>query len=188
MKISSPIPRQMSRGTSKKHRQRYVLGVLLASLTTLLACQPEKPKMVGGLTGVVFNYDQTSYAFVRVNGKEVGGGLDAAKLGGYTGGGGGMCCNAIPVGAREVEVTLDPAKGNAITFSAPVEKWWPDAANYIVVHILPEKTAVVQIRNNLPHARADLLEKRQEELGLPKHVSSKGYWLDGPEIRTDGKE
>ena len=185
MKISSPIPRQMSLGTSKKHRQRYVLGVLLASLTTLLACQPEKPKMVGGLTGVVFNYDQTSYAFVRVNGKEVGGGLDAAKLGGYTGGGGGMCCNAIPVGASQVEVTLDPAKGNAVTFLAPVEKWRPEFANYLVVHILPERTASVEMTRNLPHARADLLEKRLDELGLPKDVSSKGYWVVGPEIYSD---
>lgn len=182
------ILRQISYRPSGCHLRYFVPLLLVALLATLSACQSEQPKIVGGLTGVVFNYDQTTYLFVSVNGKEMGRGLDSVEQGAYSGGGGGMCCNAVPVGATEALVTLIPVKGEPFTVTAPIEKWWPDAANYLVVHILPGRKAVVQIRNNLPHARADLLEKRQEELGLPKQISSKGYWVDGPEIRTDGKE
>lgn len=183
MTIMKALHERFSKNTFSPTMFALALGMLIG----LSACQPNERAVVGGLNGVVFNYDQTSYVSISVNGKEMGRGLDAADLGSYAGGGGSMCCNAVLAGATEAVVTLIPAEGQPLTVTAPIEKWWPDAAHDLVVHILPEKKVVVQITNLTPHARADLLKERQRELGLKVGHLPEGYWVSGPEIRIDGK-
>jgi len=73
---------------------------------------------------------------------------------------------------------------------APVENWWPDAAHDLVVHILPQKKVVVQITNMQTRPRRDLLQARLDELGLKATIYETFMtgWVDGPEVRTDGKK
>ena len=100
-------------------------------------------------------------------------------------GGGVMCCFRLPENAKEAEVEIQSSSGDYKT-TAQIEKWWPDLAHYGVVHILPGRKVVMQVTPSAPRPRKDLLEKRQEELGLEKKVLF-DYWSAGPIERIDGK-
>lgn len=159
----------------------------LALLVTAFACgcTSAEPKMVGGMTGVVYNYSQETFVLIKLNGKTVGTGTDKVKVGDVTGGGGGMCCTSMPLGATKAEVALTTAKGEMVTVTAPVEKWWPDLAEYAVLHLLPGRKVVVEIRSTGVHARRDLQEVRIKELGLTKEVELPLYGLNnGPHERA----
>lgn len=161
-------------------------SVQTTTLVLLISsCQAQEPEMVGGITGKAYNYSQESFAFVKINGKTVSTALRKAKIGGVQGGG-GMCCIALPLGVKTVDVTLDPSKGEAVTVKAPVEKWWPDMANSAVVHILPGRKVVVEIKTAYTWPRRDLMEARIKELGLKKEEEYDGIYTDGPNERTDG--
>ncbi len=165
------------------NRRAYLHWIVWALLMT--GCGAQEPKMVGGITGMAYNYSQESYAFVKINGKTVGGGVEKTKIGGATSSG-GTCCIELPLGAKTVQVTLDPAKGEAVTVNAPVEKWWPDMANSAVVHILPGRKVVVEVKTVYTWPRRDLIEARIKELGLKKEVELTGVYTNGPNVRSDG--
>lgn len=159
----------------------------LALFFTTLACGCVNagPKMVGGMTGVVYNYSQEGFASVKLNGKTVGTVVNKAKIGDVTGGG-GMCCNSMPLGATTTEITLITPKGEPVTVTAAVEKWWPDLASSAIVHILPGRKVVVSIGTKT-WPRKDLLDARIKELGLAKeHDDPTDPWTLGPLRRADG--
>lgn len=159
----------------------------LALFFTTLACGcvSAGPKMIGGMTGGVFNYSQEGFASVELNGQTVGTAAKKTKIGGVTGGG-GMCCIALPLGATTATVLLDPAKGEPVTVTAAVEKWWPDLAYDAVVHILPGRKVVVSIGPRT-WPRKDLLDARIKELGLIREYDEpNALWTLGPLERTDG--
>jgi len=158
-----------------------ITATLLATLTACSAVEPQKVS----LTGIVYNYSQESIVDVRINGQGVGS-SDDAKPGGVMGGS-GMCCFDLPVGAKQVEVRIEPAVGDGFTTTATIEKWWPDLAHYGVVHVLPGRKVVMQITPSAPSPRKDLLEAQQRALGLPVGVTFR-MWSAGPIERIDGKE
>lgn len=165
--------------------RRLKLAITLFPLL-VMGCAQAGPKMVEGMTGVVYNYSQESFPTVKLNGKTVGTVINKVKVGGVTGGG-GMCCVAIPLGATSAEVTLMDVKGQPITVTATVEKWWPDLASEAIVHILPGRKVVVSI-SPMTWPRKDLLDARIAELGLIREVEDKpGIPRTlGPLERADG--
>ena len=152
----------------------------------VFGCTSKPPETVG-VTGIVYNYSQESYALVKVNGKTVGTALEKVPYG-DVGGGGGMCCFQLPVGATEAEVFLDLALEDGVTVTATIEKWWPDLAHYGVVHILPGRKVVIEIRSVYVWPRRDLLNSALKELSLTPTYNYTGPMNDGPLERTDGKQ
>jgi hypothetical protein len=166
-----------------KRKYRWLL-VLTSCLVGVVGCVAKEPDTVS-LTGIVYNYSSETIAFVKVDGKDIARGLDETPNGGVKGGS-GMCCFELPVNAQvvDVEITL----WNKVKFRTPasIEKWWPDLAHYGVVHILPGRKVVMQVTPSYPAPRKDLLELRQQELGLEKKVLFRA-WSSGPIERVDGK-
>ena len=154
-----------------------LLGLCMAG------CNAKEPATVS-LSGIVYNYSQEALIAVYIDGKDIGS-MDDVKPGGVTSGG-TICCFKLPAKATEVEVEVKLPKGQGYKTIAQIEKWWPDLAHYGVVHILPGRKVVMQVTPSAPRPRKDLLEKRQEELGLEKKVLF-DYWSAGPIERIDGK-
>ena len=138
------------------------------------------------LTGMVYNYSQEGYAWVKVNGVTAGSVLKKVAPGGVSGGA-SICCFELPVGATQVEVQVEPSIGEGFTTTATIEKWWPDLAHYGVVHILPGRKVVMEVTPSAPLPRKDLLEAQQKAQGLPVKVNFQ-IWAAGPIERTDGKK
>ncbi len=149
----------------------------------LAGCEAKEPATIS-LSGIVYNYSQDSLATVKINGKTAGTTMGKVAPGDVSGGG-VMCCFRLPENAKEAEVEIQSSSGDYKT-TAQIEKWWPDLAHYGVVHILPGRKVVMQVTPSAPRPRKDLLEKRQEELGLEKKVLF-DYWSAGPIERIDGK-
>ncbi len=158
-----------------------ITATLLATLTACSAVEPQKVS----LTGIVYNYSPESIVDVRIDGQGVGH-ASKAQPGGVMGGG-RICCFDLPVGAKQVEVRIEPAIGDGFTTTATIEKWWPDLAHYGVVHVLPGHKVVMQVTPSAPSPRKDLLEAQQRALGLPVGVTFR-MWSAGPIERIDGKE
>lgn len=164
-------------------RMFYKLIVGLGVLFGVAGCGAGEPKTVG-VTGIVYNYTQDSFATVKINGKTVG--TTARKVQpGDVSGGGVMCCFNLPIGATEIEVELESSSGDYKTI-AQIEKWWPDLAHYGVVHILPGRKVVMQVTPSAPSPRKDLLEAQQRALGMEVKTLFK-IWDAGPIERVDGK-
>jgi len=187
-------PAQKPDFSAARFNRMSIAFIILAAIAVLGGIYPSlasvgKPKMVGGLSGVVFNYDQKTYVFVKLNGETIGS-VDEAQLGSFSGGGSANCCFALPEGARDVQISLFEPGMKETKIVAPVENWWPDAAHDLVVHILPQKKVVVQITNMQTRPRRDLLQARLDELGLKATIYETFMtgWVDGPEVRTDGKK
>ena len=164
-------------------RLAWWIGVIALLLATT-ACSAKEPKTVG-LTGVVFNYSQESYAWVKINGKTVGTVLESVEPGDI-GGGGGMCCFKLPEGAKTVEVYFEPAEGDGFTLVATIEKWWHDLAHYGVVHVLPGRKVVIEIRWVNSSPRKDLMDDQLKAIGLKPEVDYTGPMNAGPMQRADG--
>jgi len=188
-------PAQKPDSSAARFNRMSIAFIVLGGIAVLGGIYPSladigKPQMVGGLSGVVYNYDQKTYVFVKLNGKTIGS-VDDAPLGKYTGGGSSDCCLSLPANAREVEIVLVEPGMRETKILAPIEKWWPDAAHSLVVHILPQKKVVVEITaRSILNARADLLRNRIQELGLSGQVSYEDnrFWKDGPDVRADGQK
>lgn len=148
---------------------KFSISALCALAIT--ACEAKEPEMVGGLTGVVFNYSQDSIVFVKINGHTVGRGLDAAKLGDYKGGGGFMCCFALSPQAKTVEVLVETAKSEGdYTTKATIEQPWAELGSYAGIHILPGRKIVIEITPTGSEERFDLLDAQVKALGLKKEI------------------
>lgn len=161
------------------------LVMLAVGLLGIGGCVAKEPETVG-LTGIAYNYSDETIAFVNIGGKNIARGLDESANGGVKGGS-GMCCFDLPVGARTVEVEITFWDQTKFHTTAQIEKWWPDLAHYGVVHILPGRKVVMQVTPSYPAPRKDLLEIRQQELGLEKKLLFRS-WSSGPIERIDGKQ
>jgi hypothetical protein len=159
-----------------------VVGVVM--LTVLTACGAKEPKTVS-LTGMVYNYSQEGYAWVKVNDTTAGSGLKKVVPGSVSGGA-GICCFELAVGATQVQVQVEPSIGEGFTTTATIEKWWPDLAHYGVVHILPGRKVVMEVRAVDTWPRRDLLEAQLKVTGTKKVVDYTGPMNDAPMQRTDG--
>jgi hypothetical protein len=165
---------------------QFVLGAgWLILVMSLSGCETKEAKPIS-MTGIVYNYAQTDYAWVKVNGGTAGTGLQGVESGGVSGGG-GMCCVLVAHGASEADVLLEPAVGQSMVVKARIEKWWPDLAHYAVVHVLPGGKVVMQITPSFPSPRKDLLEAQQRSMGQPVQVKFQ-VWSAGPIERIDGKQ
>lgn len=162
---------------------RLTIGALVLTLG-ISACGAEEPKSVG-LTGIVYNYSDEGYSWVKVNGKTAGTGLKKVAPG-HVSGGGYMCCFDLPLGATKIEVFLQPSKTEGFTTTATIEKWWPDLAHYGVVHILPGRKVVMEIRSVETWPRKDLLDAQLKALGILSAYDYTGPMNTGPLQRTDG--
>lgn len=152
-------------------------------LVTLSACGVREPKKIG-LSGIAYNYTDQTVVSVRVNGQEASSVMDGVHSGGVSGGA-VVCCLELSNGATEAEVEVDLGL-STFTTKAKIEKWWPDLANYAVVHVLPGEKVVMQITPSSPLPRKDLLEAQQQALGQPVQVKFQ-MWSAGPLERIDGK-
>lgn len=156
----------------------------LVSLSMLTACGAKEPQTVS-LTGMVYNYSQEGYAWIKVNGTTAGSALKKVAPGGVSGGG-AICCFELPIGATQVEVQVEPSIGAGFTTTATIEKWWPDLAHYGVLHILPGRKVVMEVRAVNTWPRKDLLDAQLKSTGINKVVEYTGPMNDAPMQRTDG--
>lgn len=164
-------------------RHIYLL-LAMAAFVSASGCEAKKPETVS-LTGIVYNYSQDTIATVKINGKSAGSVIVKTENGGVSGGS-GMCCFDLPIDAKQVDVMVQSSGGD-YKITAIIEKWWPDLAHYGVVHILPGRKVVMQVTPSYPAPRKDLLEARQQELGMEKKVLFRS-WSAGPIERIDGKQ
>ncbi|WP_084658886.1 DUF3304 domain-containing protein [Chitinimonas taiwanensis] len=171
-------------GNSRIESALFAWLPLIAFALLVCGCKAE-PRMVGGMSGVAFNYSQESFSFVKVNGETIATGLRKAKIGDVEGGG-SICCIALPLGAETAEVTLIPSKGEPFTVIASVEKWWPDLAGNAIVHVLPGRKVVIAVGSVNIFPRQDLMNSRINELGLKKEHEYTGPMNTGPLARADG--
>ncbi len=96
------------------------------------------------LSGTVHNYAPFSIAAVTVNGRWAGGG-NAAVRAGEANSSGTVCCIEIDRQAATVAVDVTPATGAPFATHAKVLQPWPEMASYAIVHVLPNRKAVVEI-------------------------------------------
>ena len=174
------------RSTHNKPLHWFLLSKLVFTLwllVTLSACGVREPKKIG-LSGIAYNYTDQTVVSVRVNGQEASSVMDGVHSGGVSGGA-VVCCLELSNGATEAEVEVDLGL-STFTTRAKIEKWWPDLANYAVVHVLPGEKVVMQITPSSPLPRKDLLEAQQQALGQPVQVKFQ-MWSAGPLERIDGK-
>ena len=157
-------------------------GCLMLAMS-LEGCETKEAKPIS-MTGVVYNYTDKAVAAVRVNGLNVSAVMDGVDPGGVSGGA-GACCAQIKEGATEAEVEVDFGDAKYTT-QAKIEKWWPDLAHYAVVHVLPGKKVVVEVRSVEAWPRQDLMDQQLKAAGLQKKVSFSGPMNTGPMERTDG--
>jgi len=150
----------------------------------MAGCNAKEPVLVNGLTGIVYNYSQEGYVSVRINGKSISSAATKVEPGGVSSGG-FVCCFQLPVGAKEIEVELEPSLTDGFKTTAKIEKWWPDLAHYGVVHILPGRKVVIEVRSVYTWPRKDLMEKQLKLLGIKPVVNYTGPMNDGPVERTD---
>lgn len=136
------------------------------------------------MSAIVYNYSQEALIGVYIGGKEIGS-MDSVKPGDVTSGG-TICCFRLPENATEVEVDVKLPKGQGYKTTAQIEKWWPDLAHYGVVHILPGRKVVLEIRSVYTWPRKDLLDQQLKQLGIKPTVKFSGPMNDGPQERTDG--
>lgn len=157
-------------------------AMCLVLVMALAGCGEEKPKMTR-VSAVLYNYSEDPVVAVKINGDNLG--AIREVLPGNVSGGGVMCCFPLAEGAEEVDVEVQLPDGQGYVTKAKIEKWWPDLANYGVVHVLPGQKVVMQVTQNAPLPRKDLLEAQQKALGLPVIVSFK-MWSVGAIQRLDG--
>jgi hypothetical protein len=158
------------------------MGLVL--LMALAGCGEQKPRMTR-LSAVLYNYAEDPVIAVVINGDNLGAVREVMP--GNVSGGGVMCCFPLAEGAEEVDVEVQLPHGQRYVTKAKIEKWWPDLANYGVVHVLPGQKVVMQVTPNDPLPRKDLLEAQQRALGLPVKVNFR-MWSAGPIQRLDGKQ
>lgn len=149
----------------------------------LIGCGVKEPQKLS-MTGVVYNYTDKAVAAVRVNGRNVSAVMDGVEPGGVSGGA-GACCVEINEGAAEAQVEVDLGDASYST-QAEVEQWWPDLAHYAVVHVLPGKRVVIEVRSVETWPRQDLLEQQLTAVGVAKKVNFSGPMNTGPMERADG--
>lgn len=149
----------------------------------LIGCGAKEPQKLS-MTGVVYNYTDKAVAAVRVNGRNVSAVMDGVEPGGVSGGA-GACCVEINEGATEAQVEVDLGDASYST-QATVEQWWPDLAHYAVVHVLPGKRVVIEMRSVETWPRQDLLEQQLTAAGVAKKVNFSGPMNTGPMERAGG--
>lgn len=162
-------------------RKAAILGGFLALCLT--ACSAKEPATIS-LSGIVYNYSQDALVAVYIGGKDIGS-MDEVQSGDVSGGG-VKCCFNLPVNAKDVEVEVRLPKGERYKTTAQIEKWWPDLAHYGVVHILPGRKVVMELRSVYTWPRRDLLESQLSALGIKKVINYSGPMNEGPMERTDG--
>jgi hypothetical protein len=164
-----------------KHLIRQVLALWLAM--ALSACGAKEPRRLG-VSAIPYNYSEQTVVAVRVNGQSVSVLMKAVKPGGVSGGA-VTCCIDISEGATEAQVEVDLGDSKYTT-QAKIERWWPDLAHYAVIHILPGRTVVMEVRAVDTWPRDDLLEKQLQAAGVKKVVNFAGPMNLAPMERTDG--
>lgn len=155
----------------------------LILVISLCGCESKHAEQIV-VSGIPYNYTDQTIFRVSVNGQDVRLLMDAVKAGGVSGGG-VVCCIQIPEGATEAQVEVDFGDAKYTT-QAKVEKWWPDLAHYAVVHVLPGKKVVVEVRSVETWPRQDLMDQQLKAAGLQKKVNFSGPMNTGPMERTDG--
>jgi len=172
----------MTTFNSQKTSGRVFMALILS--VGISAWGADEPKSVG-LTGIVYNYSDETIAFVRINGKEVGRGIDEAKPGEVKGGA-YICCFKLPTNSQTASVGVTLWDGKTYETTATIEKWWPDLAHYGVVHILPGRKVMMEVRSVETWPRKDLLDAQLKALNFPSEYEYTGPMNVGPLQRTDG--
>jgi hypothetical protein len=164
--------------------KQILLKLLAFSLLAMInACGAKEPRKIG-VSSVPYNYSDQTVLAVRVNGQSVSLLMKAVKPGGVSGGG-VICCIDLPEGATDAQVEVDVGDSKYVA-QARIERWWPDLANYAVIHVLPGRTVVIEIRSVDTWPRKDLLEQQLQLNGINKAVTFTGPMNIGPMERTDG--
>jgi acylphosphatase len=158
-----------------------LLAILL--LASINACGAKEARKIG-VSGVPYNYSDQTVLAVRVNGQSVSLVMKAVKPGGVSGGG-VICCIDLPDGATDAQVEVDLGDSKYVT-QAKIERWWPDLASYAVIHVLPGRTVVIEVRSVDTWPRKDLLEQQLRLNGIKRAVTFNGPMNIGPMERTDG--
>lgn len=155
-------------------------GVLAGGLLLLGACTPKEDLV--GLSGLPYNYDNRSIISVRVNGRGVGGGMDAAQRGGVKGGG-QTCCFRLPRGAQTADVQIQYADGEILETVATIEQPWPPLTSLAMIHVLPGSggpKVIIEITPGQSFARRDLLDRALLDAALTRETDYGGPLRDGP--------
>ena len=155
-------------------------GAIAGGLLLLSACTPKEDLV--GLSGLPYNYDNRSIISVRVNGRGVGGGMDAAQRGGVSGGG-QTCCFRLPRGAHSAEVQIHYADGEVFETAATIEQPWPPMTSLGIVHVLPgrdEPRVIIEITPGQRFPRLDLMAQSLRSSDLEIEVEYTGPLREGP--------
>ncbi len=164
-------------------RHSYLIALLLL-LLSMPGCRAREPETVA-LSGMVYNYSQEGYVRVKINGHLVGATAEKVDPGGVSGGGVTCWCR-LPIGISQIEVELEPSTSDGYKTTATIEKWWPDLAHYGVIHILPERKVVIEVRSVHTWPRKDLMENQLKFMGTKRVHNYTGPMNEGPMERTDG--
>lgn len=96
---------------------------------------------------------------------------------------------------KNIELKIKPAEGDSYVVPAVVEQPWPKGANTLIVHILPERKAVLEGSLGVEISpRSDLMNFRLAELGIKKEVDMdylmlphRHNYTEYMEIKDDGR-
>lgn len=163
-------------------RRRGLAGACMLIGAVLLATACTAKEDLVGLSGLPYNYDDRSIVSVRVNGRGVGGGMDAAERGGVKGGG-QTCCFRLPRGARDAEVQIQYANGEVLDTTAVIEQPWPPLTSLGIIHVLPGlqgPKVIIEITPGQSFPRRDLMEEALDDASLERVVDYGGPLRDGP--------
>ena len=149
------------------YRKLMLFCMALMSTFTLTACQAKNPEMVTGLSVEVLNYSQEPIHFVKMHGEKISGYVDAAKIGGVSGGGTSCCSGKISAVKKTADVTIETNHGT-YTAKAEVELPFPDSMDVMMVHVLPGRKVVIEVVPGPEFPRQDLMDNQIKALGLKK--------------------
>lgn len=152
-----------------------VLVVLLALFAVGCAS-----KQVVTVSAVTYTYEE-GYSRALLNGQWAGAGSGSVALGSSSGGA-YVCCVRLERGAKSAKVQVRQGGEKFFEVDAPIEEPWPEAPNYLAIHLLPGRDVVVELATLQTRPRADLWQRSMSRQGrkiVP--IDLPHAWNYGPE-------
>lgn len=137
-------------------------------------------KQVVTVSAVTYTYEE-GYSRALVNGQWAGAGSRSVALGSSSGGA-YVCCVRLERGAKSARVQVRQGGEKFFEVDAPIEEPWPQAPNYLAVHLLPGRDVVVELASLRTRPRADLWQRSMSRQGraiVPLDMPH--AWNYGPE-------
>lgn len=161
--------------------------VALSALWAGAGCSREPEQK--SLTAVAYNYSETSFGRILVNGKWASPPLEKVKDG-VVQGGASICCVRVDKDAKTARVKVTFIDGDYIV-DAPIEQPWPPKGygHYLAIHVLPKREVKLSVMVGYPAPRFDLLQTRFKALEISGYtIDNADMWDQGPEQYVDDEK